>query len=100
MTAIKMLQGSFPVFLLGALLGVLHAQQQEVISPDISTIDRNNNCPGTWVGLWSSGREVVLIGCGWAHLSPHLASPDGFNVVTPPPPLQRRLTAQSMCTSC
>ncbi|EGV98035.1 Collagen alpha-2(VI) chain [Cricetulus griseus] len=45
MTAIKMLQGSFPVFLLGALLGVLHAQQQEVISPDISTIDRNNNCP-------------------------------------------------------
>lgn len=47
MTAVKMLQGSFSVFLLGGLLGVLHAQQQEVISPESSTTDRNNNCPGT-----------------------------------------------------
>lgn len=61
MTAIKMLQGSFSVFLLGGLLGVLNAQQQEVISPDITTTDRNNNCPGTWVGLWNSGAEVVFI---------------------------------------
>ncbi|KAH0518160.1 Collagen alpha-2(VI) chain [Microtus ochrogaster] len=45
MKAVKMLQGSFSVFLLGGLLGVLHAQQQEVISPEISTTDRNNNCP-------------------------------------------------------
>lgn len=62
MTTIKMFQGSFSVFLLGGLLGVLRAQQQEVISPDPSIIDRNNNCPGTWVGLWSPGREVVFIG--------------------------------------
>lgn len=58
MTAVKMLQGSFSVFLLGGLLGVLHAQQQEVISPEISTTDRNNNCPGTWAGLWSSGTDL------------------------------------------
>ncbi|XP_028730119.1 collagen alpha-2(VI) chain isoform X1 [Peromyscus leucopus] len=45
MTTIKMFQGSFSVFLLGGLLGVLHAQQQEVISPDPSIVDRNNNCP-------------------------------------------------------
>lgn len=51
MTTIKMLWGSFSVLLLGGLLGVLRAQQQEVISPDISTTDRNNNCPGTWMGL-------------------------------------------------
>lgn len=49
-TTTKMLQGSFSVLLLGGLLGVLHAQQQEAISPDISTTDRNNNCPGTWMG--------------------------------------------------
>lgn len=45
MTTIKMFQGSFSVFLLGGILGVLRAQQQEVISPDPSIIDRNNNCP-------------------------------------------------------
>uniref|UniRef100_A0A8C9P6E9 Collagen type VI alpha 2 chain n=1 Tax=Spermophilus dauricus TaxID=99837 RepID=A0A8C9P6E9_SPEDA len=43
-TAAKMLQGPFSVvLLLGGLLGVLHAQQQEVISG--GTSDRNNNCP-------------------------------------------------------
>uniref|UniRef100_A0A8C5ZJE3 Collagen type VI alpha 2 chain n=1 Tax=Marmota marmota marmota TaxID=9994 RepID=A0A8C5ZJE3_MARMA len=42
-TAAKMLQGPFSVLLLGGLLGVLQAQQQEVISG--GTSERNNNCP-------------------------------------------------------
>lgn len=102
MTTIKMLQGPLSVLLIGGLLGVLHAQQQEAISPqeqeavspDISTTERNNNCPGTWMG--ESGTHRVRVG---SHPSPQWAYPDGSNVY-PAPHLQRRPTAQSTCISC
>uniref|UniRef100_A0A8C2VIZ4 Collagen type VI alpha 2 chain n=1 Tax=Chinchilla lanigera TaxID=34839 RepID=A0A8C2VIZ4_CHILA len=40
-----MLRGPFSALLLGGLLGALHAQQQELISPDTMTSERTNSCP-------------------------------------------------------
>jgi hypothetical protein len=55
----------FSMVLLGGLLGTLYTQQQQLVSPDASIVDRNNNCPGIWgtLGLWEAqGGDGLLLG--------------------------------------
>ena len=61
--AAKMLRSPCSALLLWGLLGAVHAQQQEVISP--STSDRNS-CPGT-TGVGVVGQGLVEQGWGGAY---------------------------------
>ena len=117
--AVKMLRGSCSALLLWGLLGVLHAQQQQVLAPETS---ERSSCPGIAVGAGAPvvskgvsrdswwGARALCAGVARVKQSPGpptcTGSQDGPPQVLQVQPhhssrvLQRKLIAPSTCTLC